>query len=81
MSKTNAQKAWDEIEAEAQRHPHRPGALNGKRKVRSTLPDLGVYYGVKCREWYTQRGEPVPNGTPTVAAMETEHLKRKGLHR
>jgi len=81
MRQTNAMKAWDEIEAEAAKYPHRPGMLNGKRKVRSTMESMGVYHGVKCREYYQNKGIPTPNGTPTFEAMKKEDKYRTDFAR
>jgi hypothetical protein len=54
--------------------PHKGGNLylNSSAKVQVHCPSIGVAHSIKCVEYFEQKGEPVPKGTPTVAQVEAE---------
>ena len=84
MGKSNASKACDQIEAERSKErtwvgPNGHGYLDPSRKCRVTSGSLGVFESVKCVEYFKGKGEKVPAGTPTYAAMEKEWAHRRSI--
>lgn len=50
--------------------------IDANARVIVHMPSIGVVHGVKCVEWFKQRGEPVPAGTPTVKQAEAAWKKQ-----